>query len=241
MARTLADYLDIAEHAAGGQVDASIDLTQIVNDAGRYLVQMHDWAFLERPQALLDTVADQAYLDLPSDFDRLIAVGNTVNNDQYAVKLLPADQFERARTSEVTDQLDIFLSLEWPTQAATTSNSPVPRLAIYPVPATSTSDRYWLNYRAGWTALSANASVANIPEPIEHLLIQLIRAMVRGEVSGQGAYDELNRIEASPALRRLKESYGLVNAEPAPMEGGAIQTLSTNRDWRRHSTITSMP
>lgn len=240
MARTLADYLDIAEHAAGGQVDASIDLTQLVNDAGRYLIQMHDWVFLDRPQTLLSTTQDQAYIDLPSDFDKLKGIGNTATNDYFPVKILPPDLFERVKADDVSDQLDTYFSLEWPDQTSTTAAQGVPRLAIYPVPSATEANRYWLHYLAGWVELSANTAVANIPVPMEHLLISLIRAYARGEAMSTGPHEELEKIERSTMLQRLKESYGMVNTEPAPMEGGAAQMVGTNNHWRRHTTITSL-
>lgn len=37
----------------GEQHDARVDATEVVNEAGRYLVSMHPWKFLERPRALL--------------------------------------------------------------------------------------------------------------------------------------------------------------------------------------------
>ncbi len=241
MARTLADYLDIAEHAAGGQVDASIDLEALVNDAGRYLVQMHEWAFLERPVALLATVQSQAYLTLPTDFDQLVAIGNTASFLDTSVHLLPADQFEQLKASQVSNQLDVYLALEWPTQTATTNAAGNPRLAIYPTPSSSQADRYWLNYKAGWIELTSTSAVANVPEGIEPLLIQLVRAHVRGEVMGMGPYDELEKIERSTMLKRLKESYGLVNPSAAPIEGGAVQIQSYTPDERQHDTISSLP
>lgn len=239
MARTLNDYLDIAEHTAGGQIDASIDLTQLVNDAGRYLVQMHDWAFLERPQATLNTVQDQAHLDLPSDFDKMLDVGTTADNDTEGVKVLPADQFERIKSSEITDLLDVYLSLEWPAQASTSVSAPGPRLAIYPTPSTSVTGKYWLNYRAGWIELTTGNAVANIPPAIEHLLIQIVRAFARGEATGEGHFDLVDKIESSVMLNRLKATYGLVNPASTEMEGGALQRLRSRHDGRQHTTITT--
>lgn len=235
MARTLADYLDIAEHAAGGQLDAAVLLPDLVNDAGRYLTEMHEWDYLERPVATLSTVQDQAYLTLPADFGKLIDIGNTADYDWNSVKLVPADIFQRIKATDIEDNLQTWLCLEWPTQTAVTANAGSPRLAIYPTPSASVADRYWVRYRAGWTTLSANTSVPNIPAAIEPLFVQVLRAMVRGEVSGEGPVKPLEDIERSAMLQRLKQSFGRVDPGIAPMEGGIGQQQNYVTPWRRHN------
>lgn len=236
MPRTLADYLDIAEHAAGGQVDAAVRLIDLINDAGRYLIHMHGWAFLERPRALLSLVADQDYVALPADFGQLVAIGNTSDYDWAATSLIPTDQLERLRSAEVYDATHTYLSLQWPTQTSTTANAGAPRLAVFPVPTENVADRLWLNYLAGWTTLSAMTAVPNLPAGVEPLLVTLVRAFARGETSGEGAAPLLEVIERSAMVRSLKASYGMTNPVTAPMTGGITQHQH-RPNFRRHTTI----
>lgn len=227
MARTFADYQDIAEHAAGGQIDASIDLAAMVNDAGRYLISLHPWAFLERPVAQLDVVADQDYVELPADFDKLIDVGDTDDYITNTTHLVPADRLERIRLNSIGGDHETYLALVWPTQASTAASPDRPRLAIYPTPVADVTGRFWLNYYAGWIKLTNPGDVANIPAGIEHLLVELVRAFARGEATGKGPSEAIEVIERSAMLKRLKQSYGTVNPAPVAMGNGILPPISS--------------
>lgn len=54
MSLALQTVLDDVEHALSGPLHSSLSATRIVNDAGQYLVSMHDWKWLERPAVELN-------------------------------------------------------------------------------------------------------------------------------------------------------------------------------------------
>lgn len=60
---TLTQLLDHAHLILGEQHDPRLDPTEVVNEAGRYLVSMRPWKFLERPRVLLDLTGPLSLTD----------------------------------------------------------------------------------------------------------------------------------------------------------------------------------
>jgi len=50
--------IDYMRHTLGGPFSGTIDPVELVNQAGRYMLDMHRWKWLERPQADLDIRGD---------------------------------------------------------------------------------------------------------------------------------------------------------------------------------------
>lgn len=58
MVLTVQSCLAQIEHSLGGALSAQLDPIGIVNEAGQYLVSMHDWVWLDRPPVSLATRAE---------------------------------------------------------------------------------------------------------------------------------------------------------------------------------------
>lgn len=58
MALTVQACLDQIEHSLGGALSTQLDPIGIINEAGQYLVDMHDWIWLDRPPVSLDFRAE---------------------------------------------------------------------------------------------------------------------------------------------------------------------------------------
>ena len=54
MALTVQSALSQITHSLGGQLSGELDPIGILNEAGQYLVSMHDWRWLDRPPVSLD-------------------------------------------------------------------------------------------------------------------------------------------------------------------------------------------
>lgn len=229
----------MVEHAAGGSTPPTIDPTEIVNEAGRYLVAMHSWSFLNRPVADLNFVANQAYVSLPTDFGRLVHVDAASTLDNH-VTVTTLDVVQYLRASPVDDPFNYHVALEYATQSSATAAQAVPRLAIYPTPGSNATAALKLVYQAGWTELSANTSVANIPIEFDPLLVQLVRAIAMGylnESDGErSVVARIDAIEGSEMVRRLKSNDGMKQPSLGPMTGGIAQG-SSRVVYRPHSFI----
>lgn len=58
MALTVQSALAQIEHSLGGSLSSELDAIGLINEAGQYLVTMHDWMWLDRPPASLDFRAE---------------------------------------------------------------------------------------------------------------------------------------------------------------------------------------
>ena len=71
------DAIAHIRHTLASEDVPSIGAYRILNDAGQYMVNMHNWVWCEGVQATLSLTADQDYVWLPEDFRELIAVQPT--------------------------------------------------------------------------------------------------------------------------------------------------------------------
>ena len=58
MALTVQSALAQIEHSLGGSLSSELDAIGLINEAGQYLVTMHDWMWLDRPAVSLDFRAE---------------------------------------------------------------------------------------------------------------------------------------------------------------------------------------
>lgn len=240
--RTLADYLDVAEQAAGNQLDDRIE-RDLINDAGEYLFAMHQWPWARRDDYRIKLVAGQPWVDLPDDFQQWISA-SAVDRLTHAVHATSLDHIDNLRGGiAVTGVTDWYVALEYPGQPNHTTNAQGARLAIYPEPTSDDSgSEIRLRYRAGWVPLTDMDQVANIPRGMEMLLIQLVRAFTHGymrEQAGKGSVaQQLEAIEQSAMVDRLKRRYGTDQTNYGELRGGIVRKPGEPRHYWRTDTIT---
>ena len=58
MALTVQSALSQIEHSLGGSLSSELDAIGMLNEAGQYLISMHDWMWLDRPPVSLDFRAE---------------------------------------------------------------------------------------------------------------------------------------------------------------------------------------
>jgi len=240
--RDLFFYLDAAEHAAGGSLDPRYDLIDVVNDAGRYLTRMHDWNWLERPRYEMQLVSGQQWGALPGDFAAIKSVDST-NNYLRSARVTTVSHLDHLRGNIAAFTLDFYVAIEYPAQNASTENQPGPRLHIYPTPGSGLTDAaagtITMRYRAGWLAIKDEISVPNVPEDVEGLLIELVRAHGKAYAKGGTAlHNDLEAIERSTMVQRLKEHYGRAQTNLGRLQGGIAKPPTPGRQtvWL-HDTI----
>ena len=226
MARTKAELLDVAEHAAGNQIDQRM-AEHLVDEAGHELCNAWPWAWLHRPETLLSLTKDQNYITLPSDFQKLIDVTSTENYLEQ-VHTVELSRIHWLRGDDVGEAVvDHYVALEYPGQPDTTSNPAGARLAIYPTPTEDRTDRFRLEYRAGWPSLANMDDVANVPPDVAPLLTQFVRAYALGYVDEQrGRGSVAQRVEpiySSTMFKRLAERYGGAQGNYGQLQHGIVK------------------
>lgn len=239
--KTLDIYLNHADQAVGSQLDARIQ-HDLVNDAGSYLFDMHNWPWAIRDGQKLPLIEGQNYVELPADFQQMIKVTavDRLVREVYPVSLGTIDELRGTIAAEgVTDW---YYAIEWPGQFNTGENAPTARLSLYPTPSSDTYAELRIRYRAGWVPLTKMDQAPNIPSDMEPLLIQLVRAFALGymdEQRGQGAVtNRLEPIEQSAMLARLKSRYGTVQGNMGYQRGGVTKGPDEHGYYYRHDQIT---
>lgn len=209
-----------ALHAIGGRLDSRINVTDIVNEAGERLVNMHPWSWLVRDPANLSLTISQNYVTLPADFRGIKSIWTTSSINDI-VHLTTIDEIIRRRGSSlsVTNQ-DYWVAPAWPTQTATTSEPTSPRLELWPTPAATSADAWAVSYYAGWIQLAASTvNVPNIPSWMGHMLVQFVRAVAEGYADGnvEGRCDAIVNSRSSHAAMARD---GEVVQNMGPISGG---------------------
>lgn len=224
--RTVANYKAMMRHAIGGASPASgVDLLEVLNDALRELYVFHDWEFTRRLKTTgINFVSGQAYVTLPTDFGTLVSIDTTVN-DIITVTKTSLAEVERLRSTIYSGTYDFFVALSFPTQTSVTTRPGVPRLEIWPTPATSISDAIRIQYLATAVDLSADTDVPNIPKEFESALATLARGKIKF-LEFDGDTTEYNA--AIAMMTKLKESDGASEQEVGGITGGAAEPFAAN-------------
>lgn len=234
-------YLDHIEQAAGGDIDARLhgigDGFAILNDAGRYLCNMHEWKWQNRPPLNLDFVADQNYVDLPLDFKMSghIQVTNTLIS---TVKMVGMPHIMFLRGSALSYPFFFFVALSWP-QPQKGSPPSGPRLEMWPTPVDSEIGAMTIFYDAKWTEITEGSDVPMIPTDLEFILIELCRTITRTYTDPRLEFKRtelLGNISKGQPVQDLKELYGVVQHNYGMPTGGVVSPTK-RLVYRPHSRI----
>ena len=234
MALTVTQCADWIKLTLGNNPGAPLSTLEIVNQAGRHLVTMRAWKWLEGRTATLDTVAAQDYADLPADFGEPIAL--EVADRSYSVTWVTRQRLDclRAAGNESGSIFSVFVS----TRAADEETPPTPVLELSPPAPTTTVGYFNLSYRATWADLTSDQDYVPISPICDTLYKRLLQVFARGYTrEEQGSLDQrLVEIATGPVFRnairddrRKQTDYGRIR--------GAISEYSTE-PFRLPTTIT---
>ena len=91
------DAIRHIEHTLASDSVPGVGAMRILNDAGQFLVNMHNWRWLESQQATLDLLKDTDYVWLPDNFRELVAV-QTEDGINAGVQMTTQQQLLRLRS-----------------------------------------------------------------------------------------------------------------------------------------------
>lgn len=222
-------FLDHMEHAAGGKLDPRLlgldDDYAILNEAGRYLFDLHEWQFSERPPVTLELTEGQDFVDLPFTFDRLgaLSVSNTLISDVYEVTM---ERILFLRGSSLTFPFHYFVALTYPGQATTREQQGNPRLEIWPQPGSdSTAGNLVITFSGGWVEIVDNDQVPSIPKNMEWLLIELVRRLGASYADTSLEFQRMaimSEVVNDPRMAALKKKYGMKSRTSGMPKGGVV-------------------
>ena len=219
-------------HTLGGDVSAETDVYDIINNAGDFMASMYPWRWLEET-ATFQGVSNQNHITLPSGFIELISFAPRGLDSRADTA---AARFFAVSAQEIWDKREVSVTGEAaaaytsvPTGAfyfaiayysAAGTAVPVPRMELFPTPHSSHSATAHTHtecvgnmiYRRSWTQITESTSTGSVfilPQWMEPLYLQMVRAFTRG-------YEE--------------EDIATTNARIAEVAAGPLFMTAVQRD-----------
>lgn len=160
-------------------------------------------------------------IDLPDDLRDIISIVGT-EIDRH-VTLSTLEEVLRAR------EQDEARSHHWYGAVSYVGSPPSPVLEIGPGAGSNVTGALRLFYRSRWTRLTADSTTVDVPEFVEALLTQIVRAFARGYTrEDEASLDvRLAEIQAGPVFMVAKRSDGNIQPSFGKLTGGGAQV------WRR--------
>lgn len=238
MTLTVADLLEEVKHGSGGK-RASQFVTQlgIVNQAVSYFNTMHTWDSMIRPEVELATVADQDYIELPSDVRDVLAIHAIGGAFEWLKWVTPAEVTQlRARDLASYDYATGYYgAIE--RRVPATGGVPVLAVSIYPSPSAGVDPAFLLRYRAlipsVGTGTSSDREYLIVESFLEPLIRRLVRIFAKGiEEEDEGSLEQrLELLEQSTMLNRMKEQDGAMVPDIGELTGGAAERGQQDNLW----------
>lgn len=355
MTLLVSDAIAHIRHTLASEDVPSIGAYRILNDAGQYMVNMHNWSWCEGAQQTLSLFKDQEYVWLPEDFREIVAV-QTTNGLNSGFRLTTQERLLQLRALSVSNSFEYHAAVVHAPRGAaagakltlsgvsntdnitisdaynpvtritfastigsgedntgsqryvligssdtvtasslaaaindapnlylrasasgavvtlthqrlgTRGNSmsvtpaggsvtvelddtgvdsgPVrARLDLWPTPTQDDIDRLYVYYRRGWQACDSDNALIPIPDWMETLYIDLVRAFARGyERESEAGFDaRVAQIKAGPIYMAAQLRDKEMVQHLGPMQGGAVTGVRATYDHLWNFTSVAAP
>lgn len=198
-----------------------LDIVEVANEAGEWLVSVNEWKWLDRPVADLSIVADQGWVDLPADFGRIVGPVLLRGSTGYCeVTFGDIDDVATQLSSQPEGPRQFVGTIVHPTPALN-GPRPTPRLEIAPAPTETLANALKLPYRAGWYHVTEGSDHVLVPSWLTSLYIEVAVAHVAGrEQEAKGTlFDRLDRILLSSMFESAKARDAAIQPYLGEMQG----------------------
>lgn len=221
-------------HALAGEPSDEFPYQEILNDAGEWLISAHRWGWITPEPADVDTVADQEYVSLPSDFREVVSIDVS---DGFTSTIEPTTRehilFLRSSPLDASS-FNFYYALGWRQLSGTMTSV----LEVWPTPSASETGKFKLWYRKTWTRIASDSTALEIPPWMEPLLKRVCRAFAQGVEEEQtdrpagsriDVDDLLERVMAGPIWEAAVDQDRMVQQDYGPMRGGHLEGLPHHR------------
>lgn len=202
-----------------GDLPRHLSVTEIVNDAGRVLEAAHTWEWLSRRSTTISTVADQPYVDAPSDFRSIIEMYPT-NSLTNQVQWTTLHEILRLRSTVVGSYTGYWAAAN---HRAVANAAPQLIFELWPTPNTSAADYFTIMYQGKWTEVSSDNDWAAIPDYMNPLFADLVRRVARAweEEDTAGLMERVESLKQSSLWVTAMQTDGLNQPTLGTTKGGA--------------------
>lgn len=206
------------EHALGKTPSPKHNLWDALNRAGRALVTAHQWTWRQVTMQTVVGVADQDYIELPSDFGTCIWI-TAPGLVLYKVQQVPVAQIQQMQqTVTINNGSQFYVAFGY--VSAQNGSVPTPRMYIYPTPTSDNAPTFALSYNRRWVDLSATRpdQIPSIPDDYENALVLGARALAC-QLENQDLTIEVAQYPLE--IQRLIAEDSSQQTMWGPMRGGA--------------------
>lgn len=120
MTLLVSDAIAHIRHTLASEDVPSIGAYRILNDAGQYMVNMHNWRWCEGAQADLSLTASQDYIWLPDDFREIVAIQPT-NGLNAGFRLTTQERLLQLRSLAISNSFEYHAAVVHAPRAAAAS------------------------------------------------------------------------------------------------------------------------
>ena len=222
--------------------------TLIIDDAYNSAVT---FAAKSSLSGVVDTATNRKYLQTGTDAEDAQALAAAINNAPHLFLRAEVSGAIITLTHQVegTRGNDMTLTPSAGTLTCTlldtgVSAGPVrARLDLWPTPSQYEPERLLVYYRSGWTPVETDSHVIPIPDWMESLYIQLVRAFARGyERESEGDPSaRIASVETGPIAMAAKSRDKQMMPHMGPMRGGAATGVRSTYDHLWNFTSVSDP
>lgn len=188
---TLSDLTKAVVHVLGGQPDSNLSTTQIVNGALNNLANHAPWTWRQKALSV-PSVANQSYINLPTDFQEFLTVKRAGDTTCGMVESVTIDRIIEARQSGATTLAaggaGLFYCLNFTPQTSVTAE-PTPIVELYPTPTSLINPFLVGVYLRQIPKLSGSTDLPDIPSTFHELLLWWCRAYAVAYETGQFGAD----------------------------------------------------
>lgn len=228
MAFRVNDCLDAIQHELGGRLSKNLSPVSLINEAGEYVSSMHGWQWQRRPATTLDFVGGQGYVELPTDFGRILSLQYTDSLTNIA-KPTTLDDLQIKRTSWNSGITDLYYALSY---YLPSTGIPRQRLEIWPTPDVDSAGVLTLVYSVGWVDVSKDVDPIPVPAWLRPLFLQVVRCFAARDAADPGS----GAIQVEQALTSIDSGTIYENAKKRdranqPVLGVIGETKFTSIQW----------
>lgn len=214
----------------GGWPEA-IEPTVMCQESGDWLYNSHPWNALDRPPALLNVVAGQAWSDLPTDFGRYVKIlGNT--SAPSTIRISDMTEVVDARARGTVANGATFVGYFPHTGPASAGPRSAVRLELGPVPTSDITEAFILGYKACFTVPEKGDDHILVPRFMQSLFVRVFCEWIAG-------YERSLKMPLEKRLDQIVDSalwQGAVDfddtlcTDVGPMRGSAESIVSGQYD-----------
>lgn len=169
---------------------------------------------------------------LPSDFGwglkSLVAANSSVTLNTFEWSSM--EKLAELRSGFPLTPIGLYHGALWQAHnISTAGGAPAWRLELWPYPTEADPDLFLVSYRVKWSRPSVDAGTLPIPEILEPLFIQILRAVTRGYEEEEEATveDRIDRLKGSSLFMDTVNADGLMQPTMGPLPYGNEGAMSS--------------